>query len=128
MSSTAPINPKPSQGEIWVVRLPTEPPDKGARYVVVVSSDAQNHHARARTVTVVPLTTTLSDSPCLRLEPGETGLSETSEISGNGISSVLRAALVSPKTPLRKLSRTTVCRIMKCVILSLGLFPKEIPD
>jgi hypothetical protein len=32
-----------------VIKLPTEPPDKGLRYVVVVSSDVQNHHPRAST-------------------------------------------------------------------------------
>jgi uncharacterized protein (DUF433 family) len=34
MASTVnPPLPKPSQGEIWVIKLPTKPPDKGLRYV-----------------------------------------------------------------------------------------------
>jgi len=86
MSAAPPILPKPSQGEIWAVRLPTEPADKAARYVIVVSPDAQNHHSRATTVLVVPLSTTLCNSPCLRLSPEETGLGKTSEKWANDIS------------------------------------------
>jgi mRNA-degrading endonuclease toxin of MazEF toxin-antitoxin module len=79
MSSAPPILPKPSQGEIWEVRLPTESPDKGPRYVIVVSPDTQHHHPRATTILVVPLSTTVSNSPWLRLSWGETGSGKTSE-------------------------------------------------
>jgi mRNA-degrading endonuclease toxin of MazEF toxin-antitoxin module len=127
MSSNAPVIPKPSQGEIWVGKLPTEPADKGPRYVIVVSSDAQNHHPRATTVLVVPLSTTLSRSPCLQLSPGETGLGETSEIWASGISTIRKTDLLPPRRQLRKLSRATVCQIVKCVILAIGLLPSEIP-
>ena len=126
MSSAPPPLPKPSQGEIWVVKLPTEPPEKGRRFVIVVSSDAQNHHARATTVLVVPLSTTLSNSPCLQLNPGETGLQETSEIWANGITAVRKADLLPPRNQLRKLNRATICQIMKCVIRSVGILPNEI--
>ena len=68
MSSAPPVLPTPSQGEIWVVKLPVEPPDKGRRFVVVVSSDAQNHHPRATTVLVVPLPTTLSNAKTPTIE------------------------------------------------------------
>lgn len=128
MSSAPPIPPKPSQGEIWVVKLPTEPPDKGPRYVIVVSPNAQNHHPRATTVLVVPLSTTLSNSPCLRLSPGETGLGETSEIWANGISCVPKASLLPPRYPLRKLSRGTICSIARCVVRAMGVLPSEIAD
>jgi mRNA-degrading endonuclease toxin of MazEF toxin-antitoxin module len=126
VSSAQPALPTPSQGEIWVVKLPVEPPDKGRRFVVVVSSDAQNHHPRATTVLVVPLSTTLSDGKRLQLKPGETGLAETSEIWANSITTVRKADLLPPRDQLRKLNRATVCQIMKQVVLSVGFLPNEI--
>ena len=57
MSNPQPV--QPHQGEIWFVRIPTDPPDKNARPVIVVSLDARNQHPRASTVLVVPLSTTL---------------------------------------------------------------------
>jgi len=126
VSSPTPVLPKPSQGEIWVVRLPTEPPDKGRRYVIVVSCDAQNHHPRATTVLVVPLSTTLSNRGLPQLKPGETGLSETSEVWANGITTIRKADLVSPRNQLQRLNRATVCAIMRSVILSVGIRPDEI--
>jgi len=128
MSSSPPALPKPSQGEIWVVKLPTEPPGKGPRYVIVVSTDAQNHHPRATTVLVVPLSTTLSSFPCPQLSPGETGLGETLEIWANGVSCVPRASLLPPRYPLRKLSRGTICSIARCVVRAMGVLPSEIAD
>ena len=53
MSNPQPV--QPHQGEIWFVRIPTDPPDKNARPVIVVSLDARNQHPRASTVLVVPL-------------------------------------------------------------------------
>jgi mRNA-degrading endonuclease toxin of MazEF toxin-antitoxin module len=126
--SSAPPVPTPSQGEIWVVKLPVEPPDKGRRFVVVVSSDAQNYHPRATTVLVVPLSTRLSNVKRLQLKPGETGLAEISEVGGNGITTVRKADLLPPRSQLRKLSRATVCQIMKHVILSVGILPTEIAE
>src|SRR6266404_3239828 len=91
MTSTGvPALPRPSQGDIWVIKLPTEPPDKGLRYVIVVSSNAQNHHPRASTVVVVPIGTTLRQNSCLQLTPGQTGLAETSEVWGNGITTIAK--------------------------------------
>ncbi len=126
MSSAPPALPKPSQGEIWVVKLPTEPPDKGRRFVIVVSSDAQNHHPRATTVLVVPISTTLTNSGRLQLNPGETGLEEKSEVWANGITTIRKADLIPPRNQLRRLNRATVCQIMKHVILSVGILPKEV--
>lgn len=52
----------------------------GFRFVVVVSSNAQNHHPRASTVVVVPIGTTLHPNACLQPTPGQTGLAEPSEV------------------------------------------------
>jgi mRNA-degrading endonuclease toxin of MazEF toxin-antitoxin module len=81
-SSGAPVLPRPGQGEFWVIKRSTELSDKGLRYVIVVSSNAQNHHPRASTVVVVPIGTTLRQNSRLQLTPGQTGLSETSEVWG----------------------------------------------
>jgi mRNA-degrading endonuclease toxin of MazEF toxin-antitoxin module len=129
MASTVnPPLPKPVQGEIWVIKLPTEPPDKGLRYVIVVSSDAQNHHPRASTVVVVPIGTTLRQNACLQLTPGQTGLSETSEVWANAITTVAKKDLKQPRSPLRTLSRGTVIKILRCVVRAMGVLPAEITE
>jgi mRNA-degrading endonuclease toxin of MazEF toxin-antitoxin module len=51
-------NRSPLRGEIWFVKLPTDPPEKNPRPLVVVSRDERNKHEKANTVMVVPLTTT----------------------------------------------------------------------
>src|SRR5258708_16743409 len=98
-STETPALPKPSQGEIWVIKLPTEPPDKGLRYVIVVSSNAQNHHPRASTVVVVPIGTTLRQNACLQLTPGQPALAQTPEVWGNGITTLPKRALSPPPRP-----------------------------
>ena len=127
-STVIPTLPKPSQGEIWVIKLPTEPPDKGLRYVIVVSSDAQNHHPRASTVVVVPIGTTLRQNSCLQLTPGQTGLTETSEVWGNAIATVAKKELKQPRSPLRRLNRGTVVKILRCVVRAMGVLPSEITE
>ena len=127
-SDAIPTLPKPSQGEIWVIKLPTEPPDKGLRYVVVVSSDAQNHHPRASTVVVVPIGTTLRQNSYLQLTPGQTGLTETSEVWANAITTVAKKELKQPRSPLRTLSRGTIIKILKCVVRAMGVLPSEITE
>lgn len=127
-STVIPTLPKPSQGEIWVIKLPTEPPDKGLRYVVVVSPNAQNHHPRASTVTVVPIGTTLRQNSCLQLTPGQTGLAETSEVWANAITTVSKKDLRQPRNPLRTLSRGIVVKILRCVVRAMGVLPSEIAE
>jgi mRNA-degrading endonuclease toxin of MazEF toxin-antitoxin module len=127
-SAGAPALPRPSQGEIWVIKLPTEPPDKGFRYVIIVSSNAQNHHPRATTVVVVPMGTTLRQQPCLVLTPGQTGLPEAAEVWPNGITTVSKKDLKPPRTPLRTLSRATIVKILRCVVRAMGVLPAEIAE
>jgi mRNA-degrading endonuclease toxin of MazEF toxin-antitoxin module len=127
-SAGTPVLPRPGQGEIWVIKLPTEPPHKGLRYVIVVSSNAQNHHPRASTVVVVPIGTTLRQNSSLQLTPGQTGLSETSEVWGNGITTVAKKDLRLPRSPLRTLSRATVVKILRCVVRAMGVLPSEIAE
>src|ERR1700761_2809061 len=98
MASPATSNslPKPRQGEIWYVKLPTDPASYTGRPVVVVSSNARNMNERATTVLIVPLSTTLREpiAPTnLRLKPGETGLREQSELQAGNITTVRKAQL-----------------------------------
>lgn len=118
------MQPRPPQrGEIWFVKLPTDPPDKSERPVVVVSIEARNAHERATTVLVVPLSTTPARLPShISLSPGETGLSEASTIQAEGITTVRKTSLQLPKQRLRRLSEHMVERIARAVLISLG-FP-----
>jgi mRNA-degrading endonuclease toxin of MazEF toxin-antitoxin module len=49
-TTAAPQLPKPRQGEIWFVELPTDPARKSPRPIVIVSLDARNQNDRALTV------------------------------------------------------------------------------
>jgi mRNA-degrading endonuclease toxin of MazEF toxin-antitoxin module len=116
--------PKPPQrGEIWYVKLPSDPPDKGGRPVVVISIDARNNHPRATTVLVLPLSTTPARLPThIALSPGETGLSENSTIQAENITTVLKTSLQEPRQKLRRLSERTIERTARCVVMAMG-FP-----
>jgi len=104
------------RGEIWFVELPTDPPGKGRRPVVIVSSDGRNKNLRADTVLVVPLTTTLKEVPThVYLTPGETGLQEPSCIRAEDITVVRKATLQEPRSKLRTLSHSKICQIADAV-------------
>src|ERR1022692_3993191 len=70
----------PLRGEIWYVKLPTDPSDKAPRPVIVVSMDARNRHPAASTVLVAPLTGSVEKDfeTHIKLSPGETGLHPSS--------------------------------------------------
>lgn len=113
--------PQPRRGEIWFVKLPTDPPEKQGRPVVVVSLDARNFHQRASTVLVVPLSTTPAKLPShLSLTPGQTGLSEHSTVQAENITTVLKTSLMGPKQQLRRLSELTLEKIAEGVLISMG--------
>jgi mRNA-degrading endonuclease toxin of MazEF toxin-antitoxin module len=114
----------PKRGEIWYVRLPSDPPDKNERPVVIVSIEARNLHERANTVLVVPLSTTPARLPShISLSPGETGLREPSTIQAEGITTVRKSSLQEPKQQLRRLSEKVIERIARGVLIALG-FPE----
>jgi mRNA-degrading endonuclease toxin of MazEF toxin-antitoxin module len=89
------------RGEIWLVKLPTDPSDKGPRPLVIASANARNVHPRADSVLVVPFSTsTLKDVPThLYLSPGETGL-ETSVLKAEDVTVVRKASLLQPRVGL----------------------------
>jgi mRNA-degrading endonuclease toxin of MazEF toxin-antitoxin module len=120
--SHTPKLPQPKRGEIWFVKLPTDPPDKQGRPVVIVSIDARNFHERATTVLVVPLSTTPARLPThISLTPGETNLPENSTVQSENITTVLKSSLREPKYPLRRLSAGALERVAHGVLIAMGI-------
>jgi mRNA-degrading endonuclease toxin of MazEF toxin-antitoxin module len=111
----------PLRGEIWYVKLPTDPPDKAARPVIIVSLDARNRHPGASTVLVAPLTGSVEKDfeTHISLSPRETGL-HASSIRCEDITVVKKDFLIEPKFPLRTLSSTRVCHIADAVRIAMG--------
>ncbi len=112
----------PLRGDIWFVQLPTDPPEKGRRPVVVVSLDARNRHDRADTVLVVPLTTSVhKNAPThVLLAAGETGLQSDSAARAEDITLVRKKSLIAPHGRLRRLSHRRVCELAHKVIVAMG--------
>jgi mRNA-degrading endonuclease toxin of MazEF toxin-antitoxin module len=111
----------PLRGEIWYVKLPTDPPEKTARPVIIVSLDARNRHSGASTVLVAPLTGSVEKDfeTHIHLSPGETGL-HPSSIRCEDLTVVKKEFLVEPKSPLRTLSNTRICQIAEGVRIAMG--------
>lgn len=121
--------PKPRRGEIWFVKLPTDPPEKNPRPVIVVSLDGRNVHPRAETVLIVPLSTTPKELDShVPLSPGETGLNEASEAQCENITTVKKEFLIAPRggSRLRTLSAGAIKRIARGVVIGMGIPPDEI--
>jgi mRNA-degrading endonuclease toxin of MazEF toxin-antitoxin module len=115
----------PIRGEIWYVKLPTDPPDKAARPVIIVSLDSRNRHPAASTVLVAPLTGSIERpfETHIPLPRGETGL-HASSIRCEDLTVVKKEYLVEPATPLRRISHTRICQIAGMVRLAMGCPPK----
>jgi mRNA-degrading endonuclease toxin of MazEF toxin-antitoxin module len=115
----------PLRGEIWYVKLATDPHDKAERPVVIVSLDARNRHERANTVLVAPLTGSIEKQvqTHIQLSPGETGLN-ISCVRCEDITVVRKESLVEPKFPMRALSHTRICQIADAVRIAMGCAPK----
>jgi len=118
--------PSPQRGEIWFTKLPTDPPDKGKRPVVIVSVNGRNNHPRASTVLVVPLSTSVHKDEIathLVLEPGQTGLRERVVAKAEDVSPVWKAQLDPSRDRLRTLSSHQVCELARMVGLAMGCAP-----
>ena len=113
----------PMRGEIWFTEIPTDPPEKGRRSVVVVSTNARNNHVRANTVLVVPLSTSVHKSEVpthLTLEPGETGLWERMIAKAEDITVIRKESLRPPREQLRSLSNLQICKLAKMVAIAMN--------
>ena len=119
---TAETKRVPLRGEIWWVQVPTDPPDKGRRPVVIVSSDGRNRHERASTVLVVPLSTSIyKECPThTLLQPGETGLPEVCAAQPENVTVVRKTTLIEPRQRLRQLSHSKICEIGDKVKIAMG--------
>ena len=118
--------PSPQRGEIWFTKLPTDPPEKGKRPVVIVSMNARNNHPRASTVLVVPLSTSVHKDEIpthLLLEPGQTGLRERVVAKAEDVSPVWKVELDPSRERLRILSSHQVCDLARKVELAMGCSP-----
>ena len=115
----------PMRGEIWYVKLPTDPPDKAPRPVIIVSLDSRNRHPAASTVMVAPLTGSVEKlfETHIPLQPGETGL-HASSIRCEDLTVVKKEYLLEPKTALRRVSHTRICQIAEMVRMAMGCPPK----
>lgn len=112
----------PLRGEIWWTQFPTDPPDKGRRPVIVVSTDGRNCHPRANTVLVIPLSTSIHKTgPAqLFLRAGETGLREDCVAKADSICTVKRTELKEPVAGHRPLTNTQICRLAGLVRVAMG--------
>jgi len=116
----------PQRGEIWFTKLPTDPPEKGKRPVVIVSVNIRNNHPRADTVLVVPLSTSVDrhEVPThIFLEPGQTGLKERSVAKAENVATISKTLLDPSKERLRPLSSTQICELARKVQLAMGCLP-----
>jgi mRNA interferase MazF len=115
----------PLRGEIWFVQLPSDPPGKGRRPVVIVSLDVRNQHERADTVLVIPLTTSIHrDFPThVLLSAGETGLQADSAARSEDITVVRKQSLMKPQSGLRRLSHKRICELAGKVSIAMGCLP-----
>ena len=119
------VKESPRRGEIWFVQLPTDPPTKGRRPVVIVSLDGRNRHERADSVLVVPLTTSIHKEVATHvfLSAGETGLQSDSAARAEDITVVKKQTLFEPHGRLRQLSDSRVCELAAKVRIAMGCAP-----
>ncbi|MBZ5707098.1 MAG: type II toxin-antitoxin system PemK/MazF family toxin [Acidobacteriia bacterium] len=103
------------------MKLPTDPPDKQPRPVVVVSLDARNLSPKANTVLVVPLSTSVTrDVPThVYLSPGQTGI-EGSVLKAEDVTVVRKSILIEARSRLRNLSNSQVCALVEKIKIAMG--------
>jgi mRNA-degrading endonuclease toxin of MazEF toxin-antitoxin module len=118
--------PNPQRGEIWFTKLPTDPPEKGKRPVIIVSVNARNNHPRAETVLAVPLSTSVHKDAVFThvvFEPGQTGLWERQIARAEDVTVVRKSTLEPARERLRTLSSNQVCDLARKVELAMGCSP-----
>jgi mRNA-degrading endonuclease toxin of MazEF toxin-antitoxin module len=126
MAANPPTLPQPRRGQIWDLVFPGDPPGYPPRPVLIVSSDLRNMHPNASTVLAVPFSTTLTNLPVhIRLNPGETGLGDPSELQPENISAV-RKRVLRPRAGTRTLSEGVLREVARYVVMAMSLQPKDI--
>lgn len=126
MGAAGPALPRPRRGQIWFVPVPSDPPGKGKRPALVVSTDLRNTHPQASTVLVVPFSTTLTGLPIhLPFRSAETGLPFDSELQPENIQTV-RKEWLQHDANTRTLGDHVMREVAKFVALAMGVQPKDI--
>lgn len=84
------------RGEVWLVDFGTPVGhEQGYRRPAVVVSDDRLNRSRAELVIVIPITTTRRGLPShIEIEPGASGLAETSYAKGEDVKSVSTQRLI----------------------------------
>jgi len=118
---------RPGQGKFGLLNCRPSRRIRALRYVIVVSSNAQNHHPRASTVVVVPIGTTLPSELMFAIDTRTTDVRDIRSL-GECITNRCKKDLRLPRSPLRTLSRGTVVKILKCVVRAMGVLPSEIAE
>jgi mRNA-degrading endonuclease toxin of MazEF toxin-antitoxin module len=115
-------HPFPRRGEIWFIKLPTGPPEKGIKPVLIVSVDARNRNDRAHMVLAVPLTTSIhKDVPThIVLTAGETGLRADSAAKAEDITVVRKTNLIRPRSGPRQIAGARICQIGRAAQIAIG--------
>jgi mRNA interferase MazF len=109
----------PKRGEIYFVALPAKPKDTKKRPALVVSLDVRNR--LAGDIIVIPLSTTLKDSPSHVLLPeGEGGLLKDSMAKCEQITTIDKN-LIAGGPFSGRISGEKMRMIEKAVMLSVGL-------
>jgi mRNA-degrading endonuclease toxin of MazEF toxin-antitoxin module len=125
MSAAVPL-PQPRRGQIWSVPLPSDPPGKRRRPVLIVSTDARNTNSQASTVIVVPFSTALSGIRVhIELGPGETGLAYTSELQPENVS-IVRKEWLQQEPGTRTLADSILRVVVRNIVFATGFQPKEL--
>lgn len=107
---TANFNPQPRRGELWKA----DTGDGQKHTVVIISVDSRNLSERMSSVLAVPFSSYGGPSPTsLRMEPGETGLPESSFLKAHFIQ-VLSKAKLFEKLP-RMMSNSQMRKLVVMV-------------
>jgi mRNA-degrading endonuclease toxin of MazEF toxin-antitoxin module len=111
----------PQRGEIWYAKLPTDPADKPATPVVIVSRDERNSHPKANTVLVVPLSTSTIREVVTHvyLPPGETEL-DASVLKAEDVTVVRKEILSRPRNQLRNVSNARICDLAAKIKIAMA--------
>ena len=107
------------RGDVWLVDFGTDPqdPEQAFQRPAVVVSHDRLHHPNLQMVIVVPGTSTMRGTPVhVRVEPGDTGLTTTTEFQIEQVRAISTKRLVRRLGRLDTVSRHTIDEILRNVL------------
>lgn len=112
--------PTPRRGEIWTANLGDR---RQRHWVLIVSLDGRNQSDRIDSILVVPFSSRAATAPTiLALEPGETGLPDTSYLRGHFITTLPKQRLIE-----RQRRTLTARRMREVVTIIRRAFDPNVP-